>query len=66
MKYLICALFGFIAFVRIPASTERRYVVKEVIAHGEAGEPMGYYLLVLKDGRKVYVPMMFTVIEEAE
>lgn len=65
MKNVFCLLLiSFIAYVRMPMQKEMRYEVKRVQAFGELGEAYPFYLLTLMDGRTVYVPVLFTIIEE--
>ena len=66
MKKLLAYLWVvYIATVRIPLGGVQ--VFKDVVridCFGNVGEPTAYYLLKLGNGKEVYVPIMFTIIEE--
>lgn len=57
MKWLAC--FVFIVRVTIPMGQTKTYEAKSCESYRD-----GVYQLVLTDGRKVVVPIMWTIIEE--
>lgn len=59
-KTLILICLSFIAYVRVPLMSERKYEVKEFDMFATAQ----IYILTLMDGRKIHVPTFFTIIEE--
>lgn len=64
MKHtLIALLLLFTATVRIPMKGTYRYTNVEAI---QVFPNAYHYMLTLTDGRKVYVPMLWTIIEENE
>lgn len=60
-KILLSLVLAFFVQVKIPAGMSRSYDdVKSFTLH-----PSGFaYVLTLKDGKIVYVPALFTIIEE--
>ena len=65
-KWFISFLLIFVAYVKIPLGLERKYIVINIEAFGDLAELHSWYLLTLVDGRKVYVPTIWTVIEEED
>jgi len=64
-KWILGIFFGFIATVSIPMKETKVYKnVVRVDCFGNVGEPTAYYLLKLDNGKQVYVPILFTIIEE--
>lgn len=64
-KYLMLMFAVYVATVKIPLLPERVYKdVVNIQSFGNVGEPLAYYVLTLKNGKVVYVPVIFTVIEE--
>lgn len=62
MRYaLIALLLLFTATVRIPMKGSEK--IKDIVE--VQAEPLSfYYTVTLTDGRKLYLPMMWTIIEE--
>lgn len=59
-KILMIGMISFIAFVKTPLGLDRRYVVEsfEIMGNGQI------YRLNLKEGISVYVPVIFTILED--
>lgn len=58
-KIILSVLLTFFVQVKIPAGMSRTY--DDVISFFARD---GYYVLLLKDNKTVYAPILFTIIEE--
>lgn len=58
MKRLVFWLLAFTVFVKTPLGVEKKFTAERV----EVGTY--HYKLILPGGKEVYVPIMFTIIEE--
>lgn len=62
-KLLLSLILTFVAYVKTPLGQDRRYIVESFKliydGHGQV-----YELTLLDGGKKVYAPVLFTVIEE--
>ncbi len=66
IKQLLCLMILlFTATVKIPLGGVQVFKnIKRVDCFGNVGEPSAFYILKLENGKDVYVPVMFTIIEE--
>lgn len=61
-KFIVAAVLAFVAYIKTPLGQDKRYAVESFkIVYDGHGQ---VYELVLDTGKKVYVPVLFTVIEE--
>lgn len=61
-KFIGYLMISFIAFVKTPVGLDRRYIVESfnIVGNGQV-----YELKIKGHNQKVYVPVIFTILEES-